>query len=246
MMSFEVLEKLGLNKNEIRVYLELIKRGISTTGPLIKELGISSSRVYASLQDLIKKGLVTFFIKNNVQNYKAEDPKYFLKMIDDLKLEIEPVVKDLLKLKENEVEEEYSILFEGIHGFKQAFELILNGCTKNDELLTVGFSPPEYGFTTLRNYLMKVDRERIKKKVQMRIIFDINMKSTIGKDREREPFTKVRYLPEGYITPAAMSIFNDYVIQWVWKKKPIIFVMKSKEVSESFRNYFELLWKSAK
>lgn len=245
-MELKKLEKLGLNKNEVRVYSALIKRGISTTGPLIKELGISSSRIYASLQDLIKRGLVTYFVKNNVNHYQAENPKYFLKMVDELKTELKQVVQDLDKLKEYKEEKEYSVLFEGFNGFKQAFELILNECTKDDELLTVGFSPPEYAFTTLRNYLRKTDRERYKKKIPMKIIFDIKMKNTIGKDREKEPFTRVKYLPKGYITPAAMSIFKDYVIQWVWKEKPVIFVIKSKEVNESFRNYFKLLWDTAK
>ena len=79
------------------------------------------------------------------------------------------------------------------------------------------------------------------------VVFDINMKDTIGKDREEEPYTEVKYLPKGYITPAALSIFQDYVIHWVWRKKKVIsFVIKNKDINESFRNYFNLLWKQAK
>ena len=80
----------------------------------------------------------------------------------------------------------------------------------------------------------------------MRILLDINMKDTIGKDREKEPYTEVKYLPKGYITPSALSIFKDYVIHWVWKENPTTFVIRNKEINESFRNYFNLLWKMAK
>jgi len=246
-MEIELLERLGLTKNEVRVYLHLLKSGISTTGPIMNELGISSSRVYASLQELIKKGLVTYFVRNNTKYYHSESPDYLLKITDELKSNLVPLVDELKKLKKPKEEGEYSMIFEGFNGFKQAFEILLKECSKEDGILTIGFSPPDFGLETLRIFLKKVDRERYKRKVPMKIIFDVNMKDTIGKDREQEPYTEVRYLPRGYITPAALSIFKDYVIHWVWRKKKIIaFLIKSKEVNESFRNYFELLWKLAK
>ena len=40
-----------------QIYKILLKLGNSTTGPIMGELGISSSRTYASLNNLIKKGL---------------------------------------------------------------------------------------------------------------------------------------------------------------------------------------------
>ncbi len=246
-MEIGLLERLGLTKNEVRVYIYLLKSGVSTTGPMMNELGISSSRVYASLQELIKKGLVVYFVKNNTKYYRSESPDYLLKITDELKSNLIPLVGELKKLKKPKDEEEYSMIFEGFHGFKQAFNILLKECSKNDPLLTIGFSPPDFGLETLRIYLKKVDRERCRKKVPMKILFDVNMKDTIGKDREQEPYTEVKYLPRGYITPAALSIFKDYVIHWIWKKKKITaFVIKNKDVNKSFRGYFELMWRIAK
>ena len=71
-METKPLEKIGLTKNEIKVYLYLLKSGVSTTGPIMKNLGLSSSRVYASLQELIKKGLVTYFIKTTQKTIKQK------------------------------------------------------------------------------------------------------------------------------------------------------------------------------
>ena len=88
--------------------------------------------------------------------------------------------------------------------------------------------------------------QRNRRKIPMKIILDVNMKGTIGKDRKKEKYTQVRYLPKGYMTPAALSIFKDYVIHWVWTEKITIFIIKNKEVSDSFRTYFNLLWKIAK
>jgi len=245
-METKPLEKIGLTKNEIKVYLYLLKSGVSTTGPIMKNLGLSSSRVYASLQELIKKGLVTYFIKNNSKNYQAENPDYIVKFIDDLKQDSLQVIKELNKIKVIKKPEQYNAIFEGFHGFKQAFEILSNELTKNEELYTIGFSPIGKGFQTLRNYLRNFDMQRNRRKIPMKIILDVNMKGTIGKDRKKEKYTQVRYLPKGYMTPAALSIFKDYVIHWVWTEKITIFIIKNKEVSDSFRTYFNLLWKIAK
>ena len=245
-MENELLERLGLTKNEIKIYTHLLKEGVSTTGPIMSELGLSSSRVYASLEELLKKGLVSYFVKNNTRYYNAESPDRLTKIADELKSRLSPLVDELKSLKKPKEEEEYSMIFEGFNGFKQAFDILLENSSRDKEILTIGFSPPEFGLETLRTYLKNVDTRRIKKKTPMKIIFDTAMKDTIGKDRENESYTEVRYLPKGYITPAALSIFSDYVIHWVWKKKKTIaFVIKNKDINESFRNYFKILWQKA-
>ena len=244
-MDIELLEKLGLTKNESKVYLTLLKLGITTTGPIMEDLGISSSRTYASLRELIKKGLTTYSIKNNVKYYKPESPNHLLRMEEELKEKLIPLVKELGAIEKQEKLEEYSFVFENLHGYTQAFDIILRECSPKEELMTIGFKAPEKGFETLRTFFKKMDTERHKKKIPMRILFDTTMKETSGKDREEEPYTKVKYLPKGYITPTAMSIFKDYVYIWVWKDTPSIFVIKNKQVSESFKNYFNLLWKIA-
>jgi len=165
-METEILENLGLTKNEIKVYLYLLKSGVSTTGPIMDELGISSSRVYASLQELIKKGLIAYFIKNNTKYYHAENPEYLLKITDDLKTKLALLVRELGSIKKPKIEEEYSMIFEGFNGFKQAFEILLKECSKKEGILTIGFSPPDFGLETLRIFLKKVDARRCKKKFQ--------------------------------------------------------------------------------
>jgi sugar-specific transcriptional regulator TrmB len=245
-MNLNNLEQLGLTNNEIKIYSFLLKKESSTTGPIIDSLSLSSSRVYASLQELIKKSLVSYYLKNNTNYYRAESPDNLIKLAEEIKSNISPIVEELKQIKKEEQKEEFSAIYEGYLGFKQAFQLLLKETSKKEEILTIGFSPFKQGFTTVRNYLRNVDHERYKKKIPMRILLDINMKDTIGKDREKEPYTEVKYLPKGYITPSALSIFKDYVIHWVWKENPTTFVIRNKEINESFRNYFNLLWKMAK
>ena len=50
----QTLEELGLTKNEIKIYLFLLKTGEIRTGLIISETGIANSRVYESCTNVSK------------------------------------------------------------------------------------------------------------------------------------------------------------------------------------------------
>jgi hypothetical protein len=45
---------------------------------------------------------------------------------------------------------------------------------------------------------------------------------------------------------ATTSIFGDYVSIHILTQKPLVILIKNKEISESYRSHFEVLWKIAK
>ena len=57
------LEKLGLNKNEAKVYYALMQKNQATASELVKLLGMHRSMIYDNLERLVDKGLVSFVIK---------------------------------------------------------------------------------------------------------------------------------------------------------------------------------------
>ena len=243
-MDISILEEQGLTKNEAIIYLTLIKMKETTTGPLIKETNLASSRVYASLERLIKRGLVTFYRKNNIKYFKAENLNNLLKLLEEKRRKVQTLILQAKQLKFQD-REEYSTIYEGYNGFKNAFEKMIDLCNSKDEILTFGFSN-HHNINSLRLFLKQVDKKRINKKVHMRIIFDLGMKKIIGKDREKEIYTKVKYMYSNYFSPAAMNIFKDYVMIETWGEKPVVLFIKNKEIAESFRQYFNSLWKVAK
>lgn len=73
-METKVLEELGLSKNEVKIYLFLLKQGESTTGPIIKETGIANSRVYESINSLINKGFIIYNVQKDGKHFSAVKP----------------------------------------------------------------------------------------------------------------------------------------------------------------------------
>ncbi len=56
------------------------------------------------------------------------------------------------------------------------------------------------------------------------------------------PFVEIRYLPQTYLTPHVIFIFGDYVANVLWEKEPLAYLIHNKDVAQSYRDYFELLW----
>lgn len=69
---------------------------------------------------------------------------------------------------------------------------------------------------------------------------------TAGKKREQWKLTEVKYIQNPPQNPMRADIYLDYVDIAIDAVAPFVISIRSKEVSDSFRNYFELLWKTAK
>ena len=82
-MNQEILRKVGLTEGEIRVYESVVKLGKSSTGKIMENCGISSSKVYLILERLIQKGFVTFTIENNVKKFHAANPINIIEYIQE-------------------------------------------------------------------------------------------------------------------------------------------------------------------
>ena len=68
-ISYNFLRKIGLTESEIKVYLALLKIGISSKGKIIKESKIAPSKVYEIADKLIEKGLCSTITKNGVKHF---------------------------------------------------------------------------------------------------------------------------------------------------------------------------------
>ena len=80
-MNIAVLKRIGLTESEIKVYFALMKLGLSSTGPIIKESTINHSKIYFVLKKLEDKGLASHVIKSNTTYYQSSDPANFLEYI---------------------------------------------------------------------------------------------------------------------------------------------------------------------
>lgn len=243
LMETAVLERIGLTRNEIKVYLALLELGPSTTGPLSKKAALHTSRVYESLERLVQKGLVSFVLIANRKHFQAADPKAIGRYVDEQKKDLQQILPELERMKKEKTLLQTSEIYEGYKGVKTVYDNIIAELHKGDEILVMGARAAEESALS-RTYFKQYTRQRIRKKIQMRMLFNEDAKET-GKFYESLPFTKVRYMKAGIITPATVDIYKDKVGTLLLSPKPIVFLITSKEVADSYRNYFNLMWEMA-
>lgn len=251
MIDYRVLlEELGLTKSEIAVYFALLDLGVSTTGPIIQRARIASGKAYLVLDRLVQKGLVTHVIRENTKYYHAANPERLLGYLHEKQhdlmnkeKELQKVLPELKARYTQRVERSKAEVYEGIKGFKTLYSEILKELKKGDEILIVGVTHEVHDL--LEPYLLEWNKQRIKQGVRMRILYSHNRRE-FGELREKMKLTQVRYMKEELQTLAWIDVFKDYVVTINVHGEPVCFLIKNKEAADSYRTYFELLWKQAR
>lgn len=239
------LEEAGLTRNEGVIYVALLELGTTTAGPLTKKTNLHRSRVYESLNRLIEQGLVSYTIKANRKWFHAQNPETMLEVIEEKKQKIKSIIPYLQSLQKVKIEKHEATMFEGYKGLKSIFDNAVNVLEKGDEILVMGArSGQDVNSETWNAFFNNFNRRRIEKRIIYKIIFNDDLrKSKVVKLFQKSPFTEVRFISQH--TPAGINIHKDNVAIIIWRKTPYAFLITSKEVAQSFREYFKVLWKQA-
>jgi len=242
------LKKMGLTEGEASVYLALLKLGSSTVGPIVKESGISYSKIYEVLGRLLEKGLVSFILRDKTKYFQSVEPNRLLEFLKQKEEEIknnEEVLKNILpdlegmsKNKGNQTAE----IFIGLKGLKTAYELLLKGYSKNTSLCYLYVHDEKYAeeadsfYEKEFNYFKELG-------IKLQGISNRDLKGS--KSFKKPPkFVDLRFVD--FPLPTTMDIYQDKVLLVTWRDKPFAYLITSKEISENFMNYFNILWKIAK
>lgn len=249
-MDSELLKKLGLNSNEIRVYLALLRLNQSQTGEIIKESSVPSSKIYSTLDSLISKGLTSYITKGKIKIFRPNNPAVLRNLIQikeketlELKEKLENSLPSLVKRFETEKPTYKTEIFEGLRGIKEFYDYSLNLVQKGEWMYTIGYPP--LASELLNAYFVDFHKRKDRKEIWSKVLFDYD--TWFMKKRETRRYALQRYLPKGIHTPAFIHIFGDYVgIMVITPDQKTCIAIKNKEVADSYREYFELLWNQAK
>lgn len=234
------LGELGFGKNEIDVYTALLGLGESTVLQIYKKVGIHRSNIYEALESLIKKGLVSN-IENPVKKYYARDPKCLLSFIKSKEMEYGQVSEELKNTitirNENKVGKTHGNL-----AFKDALFSLLE---LKGPIYAYGIK--EDPNETLSLTFDLFHRERIKRKIKMRLIYHAGKQGLINEMNKikRRGFTEAKNLPIDQSSKITTFICYNKVVIINWADFTIIEIL-DKEIADSYAKYFDILWQSAK
>jgi HTH-type transcriptional regulator, sugar sensing transcriptional regulator len=231
----EKLQAAGLTGNESKVYLELIKKGELSANQIARNLGIDRTLSYNILNHLIEKGHVSYIIKENKKLFSTAEPQSLLNPIKSKETMILDLIGELGKIKKESSQEVEIKVFEGKEGIRTLFRTFLKSASSFDSFGATGRA-----YEALYEAPV-IAKEFTKNNVIGRII--------MSKGYKGHEFTKIKNLKIKYSdvsAEASTTIFGDYVSIHMIKQKPIIILIKNKDIAQSYRNYFEFMWKLAR
>lgn len=241
----KTLEEIGLKPAEAKVYLALLKLRETTIGSIIKETGLYKNDIYSSLDKLIKLGLASYFVKNRAKHFRASSPTKLKEILKEKEKKIDEIMPELESMKRIKKEEIKTEIFEGYNGLKTVLKEQLNIVKKDDIIYVINLSVtlPLQKYSLLWN---QKEIERQKKGAKTKVLTQKRFKKDIKKEYKKYKLREDRFLD--LEIPSTLTIFKDYVEIIVFKenKEPTIFLIKDKDLADSYHQYFNILWKQAK
>jgi len=233
-MDRHLLENLGLTKNESRVYLALIETGPTKAGLLTRKTRIHRRNVYDAIERLIQKGLISYIKENNTRIYSAVNPARLLEIIREKEENVKTAIPEL-ESKFNAIQtKKETVFFRGKQALKSVFD---DQIKEGKEILILGACPSAKDI--IKYYFPRFDAERKRKNIKVKAIFT-------SKIKEKIPLAEIKYLSTQFNSPSATNIYGDKVAIILWTDEPLAILINQKEIADSYRDYFNILWKLAK
>ncbi len=234
-MKLEILEELGLNNKEAKIYLELLKEKSQTASKIAKLTKINRTTTYLELENLMKLGLVNYTIKDSKRYYQPASPKKLLDILEIKKKKLKSILPELESSQQNL--EPFKIeIYEGKEGLKTFYQDILNNAK---EVLAFGVTGLAFEILDFEfPHFIKLCK---KKGIKAKYIANKNSEKLLKKLPKN--FVKIKYLEDKYNAKVTTIIYSNKVaIQSLQNEKIYITLIKDKNLYETYKNYFEVLW----
>lgn len=232
----ETLKALGLEENEIKVYLALLDYGEASATQLSERTGLGRVHMYQITDKLIHRGIISSILKEGVKYFLAVDPSHFLK---DLQQKEEDLKAILPELKERQKRVSFDTKVEvlrGKEGINTVLKMIL---TEGKDYVMLGGGEQCCGqeFALIMSIFIKRGE---KEKLKGRLLEREEAEFFVGKHEE------YRFIPRELLSSTTLTIWGNKVATFVWTKPYYVIIIENKEVVQSNLATFDYLWKNAK
>jgi len=236
MNTLASLVKIGFTINEAKTYLFLLIIAEGTAFQIAKGAQIPRTTTYAALESLKKQGIVTSYLKNNVQYFGAENPKQIATNLEQRQAILAEVLPSLQALSvETSINPSVKMLT-GVRGMRAALDDILDTLKKMGEKTLYAASYPDV-MDALPKYYHKWVSHREALGVVTKMIVPESAKSRNifyeGHNRQ------VRFMPQPYLFQCSMDIYGNKIVFFSLREGMIYsIILESSTISDAFRRFF--------
>ncbi len=185
MILISDLEELGLTEEEAKVYLAVLELGGSYVSVIAKKAGVHRVGCYHTLGNLVKKGVVSTFTKNNIKYFAVESPRILVNQTEERFNKAQKLLPELLSITNALAYKPKIQYYEGMQGIKNIFEDTLSA---KEELL---------GYTNLTDLPKVIPEDYLRDYAKRKIDQGIKTRMLSPISKEALAYLK-HYYPKGF------------------------------------------------
>ncbi|HRY59853.1 MAG TPA: helix-turn-helix domain-containing protein [Patescibacteria group bacterium] len=242
-----LLEQLGLNDKESKIYLSLLEFGPANITQIALKSGIKRTTVYSFLDTLKNRSFIIETAVGGRKLYDVADPKELERVIEkqkDIVNQITPDLNNILGQREDKSKPKVRF-YEGVEGIKKVYEDTLNQPSGSEILAYAGF---EEAYRIIpESFLKSYVKRRVKKKISARGLLPFDSYSKIHIKENKKELRKTIALPaDQFPMTNEINIYQNKVAIMSFQKDKIGIIIESEEIASNQRIVFNLLWDALK
>ena len=239
-MNKDILKQIGLTDYEAEVFLALLTNGQMSAYELAEKAGLYRQVTYDSLKRLAEKGFVSSVMEGKTKLFKAIDPKLILEFLNEKTENYKQILPELSRLNEAAKQPLSVESYKGKNVVRIALRDIINNLKSvGGEILCTAVEE-SIPFVKYKTICDQYERDMIRFKIKERVIIKEGDKGIFQKGT-----SIYRKISKKYFNPNPVQIYGNNVQTIVWGNPDYLIIIRNKEVAESYRKQFELLWKTA-
>ncbi len=196
-----------------------------------------------TLNRLLDKGLISYYMEGKRTHYQAADPKHILEFINEKKERLEKILPELMLKRETAKVKPDVEAYRGIKGIKEMLhELLEAGGTEHHTL-----GSPLESVMLGDAFWIDYHNRRKGKGIAAKLLFNESLREWVKKIRAtgHSPKAEIRFLQEGFEPLTETIIRNDKVGIIMWAEKPTGILVQNRQLADSYEKYFQLMWARA-
>lgn len=247
-MTFEAeLAALGLKKNEISVYLAVLKLGEAAVGQVEKEAGLHKQLIYNAAKSLQRSGLLSAYEVRGRKRFRVVDPGALEDRARAGLEKAQALVPQLLELASTKKPTDKIRIYRGKRGVQQYY-------LETMRRLPAGYTAHILGVSSDRFFKIfdqddlpyqHMEELRIEKTITWRLLLFGAQRDEVKLNKDRT-LLELRLISEAVQSPIDIMVWRESVGFLFYGDEPYVLDITGSETVRGFAEYFAVLWKQAK
>lgn len=236
-----VLQQLGYQPNQVKIYLECLKMGEATIATIAEQVAMPRTTVTELLAEMHKQGLMNFYVRRGHKYWLAENPEKLLTTIKEREAALKTILPQLQAMIFDSGEGKPSIrCYIGLEEVKSMFDDMIE--SRRHIMAVVSWQDFKEFFGD--DFVEDLIERRYTHFLRMKLITPHSPSATELKKLDPKQLRQTRFLPTDIaLRRTSTFIYGDTVtLISLNRKQPTSILIQDPDVAYGQTIYFESLW----